>query len=220
MRLRRPTLTNHAQNPDTAPWTPTVQYVEIFACTGSMSSAAEVHGDEIAMLTEKEPVARGKLRRRFPDTAIYDDTGDDSEWSKFEHKPGAALGLLAGPPCQPFTPAGKGQMEGDPRARFLLKSVGDAVKKPRPETVDIEAVCNAAGAKDDTILQQLGDFITKHGYSRVVPDGGASPERTSSSHLGSVFDRTRLTVHYEQDNMGDEPLPMLPAEPVTGTKMD
>ena len=83
-------------------------------------------------------------------------------------------------------------MEDDPRARILLESVGGAVKKPRPETVDIETVCNVANAEDGAILQQLDDSITKRWYSRVVSDGGASPERTSPSHLGSAADRTRL----------------------------
>ena len=111
-------------------------------------------------------------------------------------------------------------MEDDPRARFLLESVGDAAKKLRPETVEIETVRNVAGAKDSTILQQLDDPITKRGYNRVVPDGGASPERILSSRLGSVANRTRLAVHYERDDMGGEPLPMLPAALVTGTKME
>ena len=105
-----------------------------------MSSAAKAHGGEIAMLIEKEPIARENLHRRFPDTTIYDDIDDDSEWSKFERKPGAALGLLAGPPCQPFAPTRKGQIEDDPRVRFLLESVGGAVKELRPETANIKTV--------------------------------------------------------------------------------
>ena len=64
-RLRRPTLTNHVHNPGAAPWTPTAQYAEIFAGVSSMSSAAKAHGGEIAMLIEKEPVARESMRRCF-----------------------------------------------------------------------------------------------------------------------------------------------------------
>ena len=89
------------------------------------------------MLIEKDPVARENLRRRFPDTTIYDDIDDDPEWSKFERKPGAALGLLAGPPCQPFAPTGIWNMEDYPRVRFLLESVDGAVKKLRPGMADI-----------------------------------------------------------------------------------
>ena len=66
-------------------------------------------------------------------------------------------------------PAEKGELDDDPRARFLLKGVGDAVKRLRSETVDIEAVCNVADAKDGAILQQLDDSIIQHGHSHIVP---------------------------------------------------
>ena len=49
-------------------------------------------------------------------------------------------------------PSGKGGLDNDPRTRLLLGSVGNTVKKLRPETVDTEAVCNAAGAKGGAIL--------------------------------------------------------------------
>ena len=48
-----------------------------------MSRAAEAHGSEIAMLTEKYPVARENLHRRFPDANIYNEINDDSDWSTF-----------------------------------------------------------------------------------------------------------------------------------------
>ena len=194
-RLRRPTLINQLQNQDANPRTPVVQYVEIFAGVGSMSSTTETHGGEIAMFTEKEPVASENLRHRFPDATIYDDIDDDSKWGKFKRKPGTALRLLAGPPCQPFAPTRKGGLDDDPLARFLLESVVDTVKKLRPDIVDIETVCSAADAKGGAILQQPNDSITKHGYSRIAPNGGTSPERISTSHLGSAVDRTRLAVH-------------------------
>ena len=76
-RLRRPTLTNHVQNPGAAPWTPKVQYAEIFAGVGSTSSAVETRGCEIDMLTEKEPTARENLRRHFLDTTIHGDIDND-----------------------------------------------------------------------------------------------------------------------------------------------
>ena len=81
-----------------------------------MSSAVETLGGENAVLTEKESVACEKLPRCFPDAKIFDDTDDDPEWGKFERKPGAAIGLTAGPPCQPFAPTGKGKLDDAPRA--------------------------------------------------------------------------------------------------------
>ena len=137
------------------------------------------------MLAENEPVARENLRRCFPGAYIFNDVDDDSEWSKFERKPGAALALLAGPPSQPFAPTGKGKLDDDPRARSLLEGAGDAVRKLRPETVETGTVCSAAEAKDGAILRKLDDSITQHGYSRIVPDGGTSPECGSTSHLCS-----------------------------------
>lgn len=86
-------------------WTPAVQYAELNAGGGALSIAAEAHGGEIAMLTEKEPIARANLRPHFPNTKIIDDADGDSTWGKLERKPGAALGLLAGPPCRAFAPA-------------------------------------------------------------------------------------------------------------------
>ena len=56
-RLRRPTLTNQVQNPKTEPYTPPIQYVEVFAGVGVLSRAAETHVGEIAMLAEKDPAA-------------------------------------------------------------------------------------------------------------------------------------------------------------------
>ena len=130
-RLRRPTLISQLQNPETEPHIPTVKYVEVFAGVGSMSSATEARSGEIAMLTEKEPVARENLRCRFPDATIYDDIADDPDWSKFRRKPETTPGLLTGPLCHPCAPTGKGGLDSDPSARFLLESVGDTVKKLR-----------------------------------------------------------------------------------------
>ena len=213
--LRSTTL----NNPDAEPWTPTVQYVEIYAGIGALSRAAEAHGGEVAMLIENEPVAQENLRHRFPDAEIYDDI-DDPSWQQFARKPGAALGMFAGAPCQPFAPTGKQLMDDDPRARFLLEGVGKAVAKLRPETVDIETVCNVADAKDGAILRKLDDSIIQHGYSRIVPEGGASPEQVSTSHLGSAVDRKRIVLHFERNDMEGGPLPKLPTEPATGTKME
>ena len=86
-RLHRPTLINQVQNPNARSWTPTVQYVEIFAGVGSMLSATEAQSGEIAVLTEKEPAVRENLRHCFPDAKIFHDIDDDSDWSKFERRP-------------------------------------------------------------------------------------------------------------------------------------
>ena len=62
----------------------------------------------------------------------------------------------------------------------------------------VETVCSVAGAKDGAILQRLDDSTTQHGYSLIVPDGGGSPERISTSHLSSAVDQTRFAVNYER----------------------
>ena len=185
-RLHRPTLANQVHNPNAESRTPTIQYIGLFVAVGSMPSAVEAHGGEIAMLIEKEPIVRENLRRSFPDANISNDIDDDSEWSEIERKPEVALGLLAGPPCQPFAPTGEGEMDVDPRARFLLGGVGDAVKKLRPETVDIYTDSSATEANDGATLQKPDDSIIQHWYSRIAPDGSASPERISISRLGSA----------------------------------
>ena len=108
---------------------------------------------------------RTSVRQRFPDAAIFYDAGDDSEWRTFERKPEAALGLFAGPPCQPFAMTGKGLMDDDPRARHLLESVGDAVSKLLPVTIVIGTVSSVAGANDGAILRRLDDYTNQHGYT-------------------------------------------------------
>ena len=118
-----------------------------------MSSATETHGGEIAVLTEKKAGARENTRHRFPDAKIFHDIDDDSDWSKFEHKPGNTLGIHVGHQCQPFASTGKGEMEANARTRFLLDGANDAAKKLRSETVDIEMVCNVADTKYGAILQ-------------------------------------------------------------------
>ena len=89
-RLCHPTLINHVQNSDAEPQTPTVQYVEIFAGVGALSRAAEAHGGEIAMLTEKDPVAQetyaGASRTRISTTTLMTTrTGARSSVSQGPH---------------------------------------------------------------------------------------------------------------------------------------
>ena len=115
-RLRRPTLNNLIPDPSAETGTPTVQYAEFFACIGALSRSAEKHGGKIAMLIEKDLVAQENLCRRCPGAEIFYDVDDDSEWRTFERKPGTALGMFAGPLCQPFAPTGEGLMGDDPRA--------------------------------------------------------------------------------------------------------
>ena len=71
-------------------------------------------------------------------------------------------------------------MDDDPRARHLLESVGDAVSKLLPDTIDIETASSVAGANGGAILRRPGDSINQHWYTRVVPDGTTSPERIST----------------------------------------
>ena len=85
-------------------------------------------------------------------------------------------------------------MEDDPHARFLLESAGDAAKKLRPETVDIETDCNVAGTKDGATPQQLDDSYQARAQPRrprrqsltrahliIAPRLGGQPNTTSSA---------------------------------------
>ena len=111
-------------------------------------------------------------------------------------------------------------MDKAPRARFLLTSIGDAVKKFQSDTADIETICSIYCHNDGTILKELDESINQHGYSRIVPDGDTSPGSVTTSHLGSALHRKRLVWHYERDDVDGDPLPKLPAEPATGAKME
>ena len=93
-----------------------VEYVRLLAGRGALETAAQNLGSTISLPAEKDPVnpvARAMLHRKFPVALIVTDFGD-ADWHDWIRNSTAALGVLAGPPCGPYAPSGKGYFLSDP----------------------------------------------------------------------------------------------------------
>ena len=71
-----------------------VGYVGVFAGRGALETAAQNLGGDIALLIQKDAVARAMLSRVFPNALIAADF-DDGDWRDWRRSSTVALGVLA-----------------------------------------------------------------------------------------------------------------------------
>jgi DNA (cytosine-5)-methyltransferase 1 len=126
--------------------------VSLFAGVGGIDAALERAGFRVVAAVEINPAARGVLRERFPDVALFDDvtevSGDQLRAAGFVARGGL---VAAGWPCQDFSVAGRRLGLGGARSGLWVQ-VDRLLAELRPawflgENVPglLSAVCSCPG---------------------------------------------------------------------------
>ena len=79
---------------------------ELFAGIAVMSAVLQSIGWNVSMLCESKTALAGFLKLRFPGADVQLNA-EDKPWLQWARNGLTALAVLAGVPCQPFSPIGK-----------------------------------------------------------------------------------------------------------------
>jgi DNA (cytosine-5)-methyltransferase 1 len=153
-----------------------VRALSLYSGIGGMDLGAHIAGIETVGFCEADAFCRGVLRRHWPDVPIWESDEDVTVKSVRERTGGGGVDLVfGGPPCQPFSVAGKREGTVDPRHRWpqMARIVGEL----RPAWVVVE---NVAGF-GDVAEQLVRPALERLGYETVrfdVPAAGVgAPHR-------------------------------------------
>ena len=115
---------------------------ELFAGIAVMSAVLQSIGWHVSMLCESNTALAGFLKLRFPGADVQLNV-EDKPWLQWAKDGLMALAVVAGVPCQPFSPIGQMRMHEDPRALMALH------------------VCDAAVALQSSyiILEEVPNFV-------------------------------------------------------------
>jgi len=143
-----------------------VRAVDLFAGAGGLSAGLHKAGFDVDLAVEADQAAVTAYRRIHPQAEVWPELVQPAKLRRLR---GTVDLLAAGPPCQPFSTAGKRLGCRDPRDGFpaLLESI-DAV---RPSNVLIENVAGLASGKRLEYLSSVILELRSRGYivvSRVL----------------------------------------------------
>lgn len=163
-----------------------VSDVELFAGAGGLTLGLSYAGIAPAHLFERNPRACATLRaNKVGSTAavvgkVNEQDVRDVEWSSV---PRPVRLLAAGPPCQPFSLAGKHQADGDPRNEF--PATLRAIRELQPAAVVLE---NVHGLTRRTFRPFFDYLLRQLSYPSVAP---ASAEEGWSAHDARLLEHAK-----------------------------
>ncbi len=136
--------------------------VSLFAGIGGFDLAMERAGVKVAAAVEIDPACRGVLRRRFPQTKVFNDvtevTGEQLRAAGFVPRRGV---LSFGWPCQGNSVAGRGKGMADPRSG-LWRHVVRIVAETRPRWLlgeNVPGLLSVNGGRDfGTVIRNLDEL--------------------------------------------------------------
>ncbi|WP_329217066.1 DNA (cytosine-5-)-methyltransferase [Streptomyces sp. NBC_01485] len=153
--------------------------VDLFSGAGGLSSGVQQAGWTIAAAVDFDDPALDTHRANFSGLSLKMDLGDPAERDRLEEilKP-AKIDLVAGgPPCQPFSRAGRNKIRDlvknhgrDPedRRKELWSAYLDMVKRIRPRTVLMENVPDMGLHDDFFVIRTIEDELEDLGYATQV----------------------------------------------------
>ena len=154
---------------------PTV--ISLFTGAGGLDLGFEAEGFEIRVANDINRYAVNTLKKNRPNLPIIERDIRDVETSEILEKARLSVGeatvVTGGPPCQPFSTAGKRLSIQDPRGSLFLHFVR-VVKEARPHFFVFENVRGLVSAA----LKHVGF------YERI----NSKKELTPEEKLGSAFD--------------------------------
>jgi DNA (cytosine-5)-methyltransferase 1 len=153
--------------------------VDLFSGAGGLSAGLERAGWTTAAAVDFDERALETHRANFPGLSLKMDLGDPAERDRLEAilKP-ATIDLVAGgPPCQPFSRAGRNKIRDlvrnhgrDPedRRRELWSAYLDMVKRISPRAVLMENVPDMGLHDDFFVIRTIEDELEELGYATQV----------------------------------------------------
>lgn len=153
--------------------------IDLFSGAGGLSAGIEAAGWSVAAAVDHDPRALETHRHNFPGLALNLDLSASKVRDAFvERFEGIAIDLVAGgPPCQPFSRAGRSKIrslvaagvreEMDLR-RELWRSFLDIALRLRPRAVLMENVPDMGLADDFAVIRAIVDELERAGYATQV----------------------------------------------------
>lgn len=161
-----------------------MRVVEVCAGAGGLSLGLHEAGFQTVWAGEMDKHACATYRAMFPEVELHEGliTGEESGIERFE---GVEL-LAGGIPCQPFSTAGKGDGEFDPRDGFPMFL--RLMERLRPRVALVENVKGLTTKTHAAYLEFVSDKMEALGY--IVPWG----KRTKGFGPGQVLDAADFGV--------------------------
>ncbi|MFJ3775290.1 DNA cytosine methyltransferase [Streptomyces sp. NPDC090075] len=153
--------------------------VDLFSGAGGLSFGVQQAGWTIAAAVDFDDAALDTHRANFPGLSLKMDLGDPAERDRLEAilKPAKIDLVSGGPPCQPFSRAGRNKIRDlvknhgrDPedRRKELWSAYLDMVKRIRPRTVLMENVPDMGLHDDFFVIRTIEDELEELGYATQV----------------------------------------------------
>lgn len=153
--------------------------IDLFSGAGGLSAGIEAAGWSVAAAVDHDPRALETHQHNFPGLALNLDLGDPNIRDGFIKRfQGIAVDLVAGgPPCQPFSRAGRSKIrslveagvreEVDPR-KELWRAFLDIALRLRPRAILMENVPDMGLGDDFAVIRTIVDKLEQSGYATQV----------------------------------------------------
>ena len=176
--------------------------VELFAGAGGLGEGFRRAGYRLAVAVERDRDPAQTYRLNHPGTPVLEaDITVLDETDMLRLAPGLqdVAVLLAGPPCQGYSAAGRRDPE-DPANR-LYEEVARLAKLLQPEMVVLENVAGLRRVNGVSFTQRIRRAILNAGYTV------SEPAQLKASHFGVSQNRTRLFYLARREDLGPAPPP-------------
>lgn len=176
--------------------------VELFAGAGGLSEGFSRAGYRLALAVERDRDPAQTYRLNHPGTPVLEAdvaTLNETDIRRIARGLEHVSVLLAGPPCQGYSAAGRRDPE-DPSNR-LYEEVARFAKLLRPEIVVLENVAGLRRVNGVSFTHRIREAILNAGYE--VDE----PALLKASHFGVSQNRTRLFYLGRREDLGPAPLP-------------
>lgn len=192
--------------------------VELFAGAGGLGEGFRRAGYRVAAAVERDREPAQTYRLNHPGTVVLEadiTTLDEADIHRVVPGLQNVAVLLAGPPCQGYSAAGRRDPE-DPANR-LYEEVARFAKLLQPEVLVLENVAGLRRVNGVSFTQCIRSAILNAGYSV------AEPAQLKASHFGVSQNRTRLFFLARREDLGPAPSPPQPThvapneDPVLGS---
>ena len=123
--------------------------LDLFSGIGGFSLGLERAGMQTVAFCEIEPYCQAVLKKHWPDVPIHDDI------RTLTVPRGTADVVCGGFPCQPFSSASRGRLNGRDDDRYLWPEMLRVVRECQPSWVIGENVAHLRGVDFDAVVTDL-----------------------------------------------------------------
>lgn len=155
----------------------------LFSGIGGIELAAEMCGIEVVWSNEMDPYCCRVLRKNFNHLVIEDKIQNIGKGRTHELEPVDIL--FGGPPCQPFSTAGK--RKGTDDDRHLWPEMFRLVRELGPRWVIVENVAGLVSMDNGAVLEQICADLEAEGYQ-------VQPYLIPACGVGAPHKRERIFI--------------------------